>query len=89
MGRGLAREAVWRGRRPRVGAVSRGGPSHAGGGLAREEVSPGRRSRAGGGLAQEAVSRRGGGRPRAGEDMKTEGEKSFLIAASKNGPQCF
>ena len=28
-------------------------------------------------------------RSHAGEDMKTKGEESFLITASKNGPQCF
>lgn len=28
-------------------------------------------------------------RSHAGEDMKTKGEESFLITASKNSPQCF
>ena len=28
-------------------------------------------------------------RSHAGEDMKTKGKESFLITASKNGPQCF
>lgn len=88
-GGGLSWGAVWHGRRSGAGGGLAWERSRVGGRLTREAVSPGRRSRAGGGLAQEAVSRGGGGRPRAGEDMKTEGEKSFLIAASKNGPQCF